>query len=154
MIDAKFRAARGAKILVVGPLARFAIHKYCEEAGHVTNSEDQGFVAGIKDKLLTLGKNLKNLIHLRRLKDVKVLNPAVLTGLTTASEDGLMHIWGRDPSTPLSPPTRTWLPTSWTRSTLTLSSTPDYPAAAPSTTSPTLEHSSRAPSACLPGRTG
>ena len=49
----------------------------------MTNSEDPDFVSGIKDKLLTIGKNLKNLVHLRRIKEAKVLNPAVLMGLTS-----------------------------------------------------------------------
>ena len=66
----------------------------------MTSSEDPGFVSGIKDKLLTIGKNLKNLVHLRRIKEVKVLNPAVLMGLTSASEDDLMKIWGLVPVHP------------------------------------------------------
>ena len=94
------RAARGARILIVGPLARYAIHKCCEEASHVTKSEDPVFVSRIKDKLLTIGKNLKNLVHLRRIKEAKVLNPAVLMRMTSASEDALMRIWGMDPVHP------------------------------------------------------
>ena len=66
----------------------------------MSNSEDPDFVSGIKDKLLTIGKNLKNLVHLRRIKEAKVLNPAVLMGLTSASEDDLMRIWGMDPVYP------------------------------------------------------
>ena len=35
-----------------------------------------------------------------RVKEAKVLNPAVLMGLTSASEDDLMRIWGMDPVYP------------------------------------------------------
>ena len=46
---------------------------------------------------ISLGKLLKNLVHLRRLKNTKVLNPAVLMGLTSTSPDDLNSLWGADP---------------------------------------------------------
>ena len=94
------RAARGSKIMLVGPLARYAIHSCCNDPTHVTNSDDPGFVTGIKDQLLSLGKALKNLVHVRRIKNAKVLNPAVLMGLANASPDSMMKIWGPDPVHP------------------------------------------------------
>ena len=50
---------------------------------------DPGFVTGIKDQL-SIGKALKNLVHVRRIKNAKVLNPAVLMGLADASPDSVM----------------------------------------------------------------
>ena len=93
------RAARGSKIILVGPLARYAIHSCCSDPSHVSNSNDPGFVTGIKDQLLSIGKALKNLVHVRRIKNAKVLNPARHT-------------------TP-------WRSRSWTRSTPRLSSMQD-----------------------------
>ena len=75
------RAARGSKIILVGPLARYAIHSCCSDPSHVSNSNDPGFVTGIKDQLLSIGK---------------VLNPAVLMGLADASLKSMMKIWGPD----------------------------------------------------------
>ena len=82
--------------MLVGPLARYAIHSCCSDPSHVSNPDDPGFVTGIKDQLLSLGKAFKNLVHVRRIKNAKVLNPAVLMGLADASPKSMMKIWGPD----------------------------------------------------------
>ena len=100
MVIPIFRAARGSRIILIGPLARYVIHKCCEDPQPVSNADCPTFVEDIRAQLLSLGKLLKNLVHLRRLKHTKVLNLAVLMGLTFTSPDDLHSLWGADPVHP------------------------------------------------------
>ena len=68
---------------------------------------------------MKLGKLLKSLVHLRRIKNPKVLNPLVLMGIVgpeAAPADEMM--WGEDPVHPKRGAYTTvqWQPESWTRS--------------------------------------
>ena len=67
---------RGTQIIVIGPLARYAIRKCCENEDHITNFDEPTYVRDMK-----LGKQLKSLVNLRRIKNAKVLNPLVLMGI-------------------------------------------------------------------------
>ena len=100
MVIPIFRAARGSRIILIGPLARYVIQKCCEDPQPVSNADCPTFVEDIRAQLLSLGKLLKNLVHLRRLKHTKVLNLAVLMGLTFTSPDDLHSLWGTDPVHP------------------------------------------------------
>ena len=86
---------------MIGPLARYAIRKCCDSDDHITNFEDSTYIQDMKDNIKRVGKQLKSLVHLRRLKNAKVLNPLVLMGIVgpeAAPADELM--WGRDPVHP------------------------------------------------------
>ena len=86
---------------MIGPLARYAIRKCCDSDDHITNFEDSTYIQDMKDDIKRVGKQLKSLVHLRRLKNAKVLNPLVLMGIVgpeAAPADELM--WGRDPVHP------------------------------------------------------
>ena len=95
------RAARGTQILVIGPLERYTIRKCCENEDHITNFDDPSYIGTMKASVTRLGKLLKSLVHMRRIKNSKVLNPCVLmgmVGLDAAPED--IWMWGRDPVHP------------------------------------------------------
>ena len=53
-----------------------------------------------------VGKELRNLLHARRIKCKKSLNPALLVGLTgsdRADPAEMLKIWGKDPVHPAEP---------------------------------------------------
>ena len=102
-----FRAARGAEILVIGPLQRYIMQKCCGNPGHITNFADQDYRTAIAGAIKEVGIHLRNLIHTRRIKAVKILNPAVLMGIAGGNATGNNNntdstsSWGRDPVHPL-----------------------------------------------------
>ena len=102
-----FRAARGAEILVIGPLQRYIMQKCCGNPGHITNFADQDYRTAIASAIKEVGIHLRNLIHTRRIKAVKILNPAVLMGIAGGNATGNNNntdstsSWGRDPVHPL-----------------------------------------------------
>ena len=72
---------KGTQIIVIGLLARYAIRKCCENEDHITNFDEPTYVRDMKANITKLGKLLKSLVHLRRIKNAKVLNPLVLMGI-------------------------------------------------------------------------
>ena len=60
---------------------------------------ESGYIGKMGNNIRELGKQLRNLAHLRRLKQTKVLNPAVLMGAFEAEEepDKLLKLFGTDP---------------------------------------------------------
>ena len=97
------RAARGATILLVGPLHRYVTGKCCGNPAHITNFEDTAYVEMIGDTVKELGKQMKNMVHSRRIKNAKVLNPSVLMGMSghpKPSIDEVFRLWGMDPVHP------------------------------------------------------
>ena len=75
------RAARGAEVLIVGPLQHYLEQKCCLDNSHITNFEDPDYVTSIAGAIKEVGIHLWNLLHTKRLKSVKLLNPAVLMGM-------------------------------------------------------------------------
>ena len=55
MVIPIFRAARGSRIILIGPLARYVIHKCCEDPQPVSNVDCPTFVEDIRAQLLSLG---------------------------------------------------------------------------------------------------
>ena len=98
------RAARGAEVLIVGPLQRYLQQLCCLDNSHITNFEDSDYATSIAGAIKEVGIHLRNLLHTRRLKGVKLLNPAVLMGMTAgnaADSSITTSYWGRDPVHPL-----------------------------------------------------
>ena len=98
------RAARGAEFLIVGPLQRYLEQKCCLEPSHITNFADPEYATGIASAIKEVGIHLRNLFHTRRLKSVKLLNPAVLIGMAGGNASDSANnssYWGRDPVHPL-----------------------------------------------------
>ena len=97
------RAARGASLLLIGPLPRFVVEKCCKDTSHITNFDEENYIGNIRDMVKEVGKQLRNLCHTKRVKDVKILNPAVLMGITgtpAPSTETMYDLWGHDPVHP------------------------------------------------------
>ena len=69
------------------------------DPSHITNFGDSGYTGKMGNDIRELGKQLRNLAHMRRLKQTKVLNPAVLMGAIEAEEepDKLLKLFSTDP---------------------------------------------------------
>ena len=98
------RAARGAELLIIGPLPRYLVAKCCNDPGHIINFDETGFGAMLCAGVKEVGIHLRSLLHTRRIKAAKILNPWVLMGLT-GSDSGnpldTLRLWGSDPVHPL-----------------------------------------------------
>ena len=94
------RAARGARIILIGPLPRYVVGRCCSDSSHLTNYDEEDYVKYISNSLKEVGVQLKNMLQTRRIKSAKLVNPAVLMGLRTTprpSPDKMIEIWGLDP---------------------------------------------------------
>ena len=98
------RAARGVEIIIIGPLPWYAVEKCCTEQGHITNFDDPEYGRLIGEGVKEVGIHLRNLLHTRRIKAAKIVNPAALMGLTSPIRMDARektNIWGRDLVHPL-----------------------------------------------------
>ena len=75
-------AARGVEIIIIGPLPCFLVRKCCNDQGHIINFEDSNYGRMIGEAVKEVGIHLRNLLHMRRIKVAKIVNPAVLIGFT------------------------------------------------------------------------
>ena len=80
------RACSGSNIILLGPLPRYVNKKCCDEASHITNFGTPEYVASMASSIREMGKQLRNMAHIRRLKNTKVKNPAVLMGVLDSTE--------------------------------------------------------------------
>ena len=94
------RAARGSRVILLGPLPRYVVGPCCNSPEHITNFSSEEYVKDIRNSLKDVGIQLKNLLQTRRIKNTKLVNPAVLMGLLTtprASPERMLELWGSDP---------------------------------------------------------
>ncbi len=74
----------------------------------MTNSENPGYAAGMSRALRELTMSLRNMIFMRKLKDVSVVNSIEALGIIPgeagmqASKDEILRLWGDDPVHPSS----------------------------------------------------
>ena len=70
-----FRAARGAELLIIGPLPRYLVNLCCGDSSHITNFTEAEYGAQLCAGVKEVGIHLRSLIHTRRIKSAKILNP-------------------------------------------------------------------------------
>ena len=96
---------RPGELTVIGPRPRYLLKKCCGDPDHITNFEDSNY-AEMMGTGTRVGKELRNLLHARRIKCKKSLNPALLVGLTgsdRADPAKMVKIWGKGPVHPAEP---------------------------------------------------
>ncbi len=88
------------------PLPRYLWHRCCDNPAHLTNSEDENFVREMGSCIRDLQIQLRNMIFMRKLKGVSVLNAVEAMGIAQShtSEatdlDRILALWGPDPVHP------------------------------------------------------
>ena len=93
------RSCSGYNVILLGPLPRFLLNKCCSDPTHISNFEEKDYLSKLGTDIRDLGKHLRNLVHMRRLKRTKVLNPAALMGVLDSGvePDKLLALFGTDP---------------------------------------------------------
>ena len=94
-----FRAAGGAELLIIGRLPRYLVNPCCGDSGHITNFTEAGYGAQLCAGVKEVGIHLRSLIHTRRIKSAKILNPWVLMGLAGSDSNNpqdVLQLWGAD----------------------------------------------------------
>ena len=92
------QSCSGTNVILLGPLPRFLLNKCCSDPDHITNFEEKDYLSKLGNDIRDLGKHLGNLVHMRRLKWTKVLNPAALMGVLDSGvePDKLLALFGTD----------------------------------------------------------
>ena len=93
------RRCSGSNVILLGPLPRFLLNKCCTDPTHITNFDEKEYLSKLGNDIRDLGKHLRNMAHMRRLKRTKVLNPAALMGVLDSGvePDKLLALFGTDP---------------------------------------------------------
>ena len=63
------------------PLPRYLVNPCCNDTGQITNFNEAGYCAQLCAGVKEVGIHFRSLLHTRRIKSAKILNPWVLMGL-------------------------------------------------------------------------
>jgi hypothetical protein len=102
------RVSRNFQCIMLTPLPRYLWTRCCSDPNHITNSEAPGFAAEMGKSLHELNKSLKNMIFMRKLKNISLLNSLEALGIVPPSnspdddEGRIIALWGPDPIHPTS----------------------------------------------------
>jgi hypothetical protein len=69
-----FKAVKSFRGIILSPLPRYLWHRCCGDPAHVTNSEQPEFTSEIARGLKELTVNLRNMIFMRKLRGLSVMN--------------------------------------------------------------------------------
>ena len=64
------RSCSGSNVILLGPLPRFLLNKCCEDPTHITNFDEKEYLSKMGNDIRDLGKQLRNMGHIRRLKQI------------------------------------------------------------------------------------
>jgi hypothetical protein len=106
MLQPIFKACKDFKVICVSPLPRYLWNRCCTDPQHVTNSEKESFAADLGRGLRDLTVNLRNMLFMRKLKNVTVMNSTEALGIIPSDQgsdeglDRIIALWGSDPVHP------------------------------------------------------
>ncbi len=101
-----FKALKGFKCLVLTLLPRYLWNRCCSNPAHINNSERGSFASEMWKGLRDLTVNIRNMIFMRKLKGVSVLNTVEALGIIPGQSgdaleiDKILALWGPDPVHP------------------------------------------------------
>jgi hypothetical protein len=101
-----FKALKGFKCLVLTPLPRYLWNRCCSNPDHISNSERVSFASEMGKGLRDLTVNIRNMIFMRKLKGVSVLNTVEALGIVPSQNgdameiDKILALWAPDPVHP------------------------------------------------------
>jgi hypothetical protein len=103
-----FKVTKNFQCILLSPLPRYLWSRCCEDPTHIINSEEPGYAANMGTALCELNKSLRNMIFMRKMKGVTLLNSLEALGLIpgagedVVSEDKgrIVALWGDDPVHP------------------------------------------------------
>jgi hypothetical protein len=101
-----FKTVKNFKVIVLTPLPRYLWHRCCGNPAHLTNSEEENFAREMGSRIRDLQIQLRNMIFMRKLKGVTVLNSVEALGIAQCQDneeadlDRILALWGPDPVHP------------------------------------------------------
>jgi hypothetical protein len=105
MLQPVFRAIKGFTGIILSSLPRYLWHRCCKNPTHITNSELPTFANDMGRGLKDLTVNLRNMIFMRKLRSLSVMNIVESLGLVPDADGHTMDIervlmigggdWGR-----------------------------------------------------------
>ncbi len=101
-----FKTVKNFKVIVLTPLPRYLWHRCCSNPAHIINSEDENFARDMGSSKRELQIQLRNMIFMRKLKVVSVLNTMKALGIAPSPSgevtdlDRILALWGPDPVHP------------------------------------------------------
>jgi hypothetical protein len=103
-----FKVAKSFQCILLSPLPRYLWNRCCEDPAHIINSEEPGYAASMGTALRELNRSLRNMIFMRKMKGVTMLNSLEALGLipsadadTLSDDEGrIIALWGDDPVHP------------------------------------------------------
>jgi hypothetical protein len=106
LLQPVFKAIKGFKGIILSPMPRYLWHRCCEDPTHITNSEIPTFTSDMGRGLKDLRVNLRNMIFMRKLCGLSVMNTVESLGIVPDAEghamdiERVLAIWGGDPVHP------------------------------------------------------
>jgi hypothetical protein len=96
------KAARGKKIIIMGPLPRYLLARCCASSSHLTNRTGEEYIDQMIQAIRDVYAWINNTIFMRRIKGVKVFNPTHALGFNDydVNIDTIIELWGEDPVHP------------------------------------------------------
>jgi hypothetical protein len=85
-------AADGIKVVVVGPLQKYATAGCCENPKHMPNRKDAAFMSNLLGELATINKGIKDFLFMEGYRNMRAMDPWV--GLRKLD---VKDVWGDDP---------------------------------------------------------
>jgi hypothetical protein len=101
-----FKAVKNFSCLILSPLPRYLWHRCCDDPAHITNSEQPEFASEMGRGLKELTTNLRNMIFIRKLRGLTVMNTVEALGIVPDADGHVLEIervlalWGGDPVHP------------------------------------------------------
>jgi hypothetical protein len=75
-----FKVVKNFKVIVLTPMPRYLWNRCCTDRAHITNSESENFAKDMGNSIRELNVNLRNMVFMRKLKGVSVLNTVEALG--------------------------------------------------------------------------
>jgi hypothetical protein len=106
MMQPIFKVCKDYKVICVSPLPRYVWARCCTDPQHIINSEKESFASDMGRGLRDLTINLRNVLFMRKLKNVFVVNSTEALGIIPSDQgsdeglDRIIALWGSDPVHP------------------------------------------------------
>ncbi len=96
------KAARGKKIIIMGPLPRYLLARCCAISSHLNNRTGEEYIDQMIQVIRDVYAWINNTIFMRKIKGVKVFNPTHALGFNDSDVniDSIIELWGEDPVHP------------------------------------------------------
>jgi hypothetical protein len=96
------KAAKGKRIIIMGPLPRYLLARCCGNPGHLTNRNGDNYIDKMIQAIRDVYSWINNTIFMRRIKGVKIFNPTHALGFNDydVNIDTIIDLWGDNPVHP------------------------------------------------------